>query len=81
MLVFRRRRAWDFNPQVGLVLAGSNGPNSDTVEISENGGITFRQLDDIPYTNKFHGACVVIIDEETIFVAGGFKSKEMQYTV
>ena len=80
-MVFRRWRAWDFNPQVGLVLAGSNSPNSDTVEISQNGGLTFRKLADIPYANKLYAACVVIIDEETIFVAGGIKSKEMQYTV
>ena len=77
--VSRRYRAWDFNSQVGLVLAGSSAPGSNTVEISENGGLTFRQLADIPYANKLSGACVVIIDYETVFIAGGIRSMEDNY--
>ena len=76
----RRYRGWDFNPQAGLgtlVLAGGLNPSSWSIEISQNGGGTFRQVADLPYANnkKLYGSCVVVIDHETVFVAGGIRSK------
>ena len=46
------------------------------MEISENGGLSFRKLPDIPYASRLYGACVVIIDEERVFIAGGIKSRD-----
>ena len=79
ILLSSRWRAWDFHPEVGLFMAGANSITSDKVEISENGGLTFRKLPDVPYTNKVYGACAVIIDEERIFIAGGIKSRAFNH--
>ena len=72
--VFRRNRAWDYSPEVGLVIAGSLSPKTDTVEISENGGLTFRELPGVDYASKVYGACTAIVDRERVFVAGGLRS-------
>ena len=77
--IYRRNRAWDYNPEVGLVIAGSANPKTDTVEISDNGGLAFRELPGIKYSNKVYGACTVIVDRERIFVAGGLKSMKLIY--
>ena len=66
-------RAWDFDPQVGLLMAGSGSPRSRTVEISQNGGKNFSQLQNVPYGKL--GACLTIIDEDTAFYAGGQNCK------
>ena len=64
-------KAWDYNPKAGLVMAGgSEPPKSKTVEISVDGK-NFTQLPDIPFGWNQQGGCLVIIDEETVFFAGG----------
>ena len=51
------------------------------MEISDNGGLAFRELPGIKYSNKVYGACTVIVDRERIFVAGGLKSmKPIDFT-
>ena len=44
-----------------------------TVERSTDNGKTFQSLADIPYgsANGLHSACLVIIDQDTVFLAGG----------
>ena len=66
-------RAWDFDPQVGLLMAGSGSPRSRTVERSHNGGKNFTQLQNVPYGKQ--GACLTIIDKDTAFYAGGMNCK------
>ena len=76
-------RAWDFTPEVGLIMGSawdcqvpcSQGLTkySTIVERSTDYGQTFQNLSDVPYGNArgMNGACMVIIDEETAFMAGG----------
>ena len=45
----RQRRGWDYMPEVGLIMAGSINPESRTVELSTDGGLTFQDLGDIPW--------------------------------
>ena len=68
-------RAWDYNPQVGLVMAGSQNPRTRNVEMSQDGGKNFTDLPMLPGRNQY-GACLVIIDDETVFYAGGINSKK-----
>ena len=69
-------RAWDFHPDVGLVLAGGVEGGSmiqiDGVEISEDYGITFRELAPLPKT--IYVGCAVIVNESTVYHIGGFSS-------
>ena len=73
-------RAWDFNQEVGLLLAGGRNPWNDVVEISTDYGKSFKQIQNMPYggnkkkektAGHVAGACLVIIDAKTVFVAGG----------
>ena len=67
-------RAWDYKPQVGLVMAGSQQPKSRTVEMSHNGGNNFTSFPIIPYGRNQLGACLVIVDDDKVFYAGGYTS-------
>ena len=73
----RYGRAWDFDPEFGLVIAGGRENFEwenfwDRVEISEDFGDSFSELKALPVQLAY--ACLVIADE-TIFVAGGQRSK------
>ena len=67
-------RAWDFDRKLGLIIAGSGSPRSRTVEIS-NDGKNFTEMERIPYGFNQMGGCLVIIDDETVFYAGGMSGK------
>lgn len=71
----RVARGSDYSEQVGLIMAGSISPPSRTVEISTDGGVSFQNLTDIPWGEPTEpetaGPCVVILDEDTAFIAGG----------
>ena len=57
-------------------MAGGRAPRTKTVEISVDGK-NFTQLPstaNIPYGWNQAGGCVVIIDDETVFYAGGENS-------
>ena len=72
----RYGKAWDFVPEFGLVMAGGREEQSKTwnqVEISEDFGTTFTELKELQ--DRLAYACLVIADE-TIFVAGGQRSKK-----
>ena len=63
---------YDFHPDVGLIVAGAHNPSSKKVELSTNYGQSKTSLPDIPYGSGWnHGACLVIVDSTTVFVAGG----------
>ena len=66
-------RGWDFTPGAGLIVAGSRKPHSKDVERSIDRGQSFTSLPDLPY-GKSQGhsmVCVAIIDDNTVFIAGG----------
>ena len=76
--LLRTYRAWDHDPDVGLILAGSVYPLSKAVEMSRDYGRTFTALPEMPYGPSgigqdagVFGACLAIVDSNTIFVAGG----------
>ena len=46
---YRYRRGWDFNEDVGLIMAGSIAPDARTVELTRDGGKTFEHLAVIPW--------------------------------
>ena len=67
-------RAWDFHPDVGLVLVGGVLETYFSVingtEISEDYGVTFRELAPLPkYATT---GCAVIVDERTVYHIGGY---------
>ena len=68
-----KARAYDFHPEVGLVIAGGyNGTEMDVVEMSQPGqdlGRRFERLPNLPMQLTY--SCLVIINMTTIFVAGG----------
>ena len=71
-------RAWDYDPDVGLILAGGVRPPSKAVELSQDYGRTFTALPDMPYGPSgigqdagVYGACLAIVDSNTVFLAGG----------
>ena len=69
----RQESFWDYNPDVGLIVAGGSSLN---VNISRDNGLTVETLTKHPYgwTSSYKyldGACLVIINETTLFVAGG----------
>ena len=81
-LVFghRRHRGWDYDPKVGLIMAGSGSPKTNHSEISECGGTDFSELPSYDDVLQGHqGTCVTIIDEETVFVAGGMQGKSQNF--
>lgn len=66
-MIFSSWRAWDFNPTVGLVIAGgSNNPGS---EISTDYGVSFQQLPQLP--KRFYAGCVTIVNSSQTFYMGG----------
>ena len=75
----RKYQFWDYDPQVGLVQAGGISPYSNSVTRSQDNGVSAETLSDFSqlYTTScsgsaFHYAgCVVIINETTVFGAGG----------
>ena len=54
-------------------MAGSSKPHSKDVERSEDRGQSFTSLPNLPYgQNQGHAmVCVAIIDDNTVFMAGG----------
>ena len=68
---------WDFNPNVGLIVAGGNDPISWNMNISRDHGKSIETLTNIPSqyscsgTPRIYGGCVVIVNKTTIFAAGG----------
>ena len=69
---------WDYNPKVGLIVAGGSSPKSVNLNISRDNGLTVETLTQIPYgwcnsptTKYIWQGCLVIINETTVFVAGG----------
>ena len=85
LLILRWGRAWDWHPQGagGLILAGgfdylSGGAASldkfhRIVERSTNNGSSFQVLADFPHgnANGMFEACLVIIDDNTVFLGAG----------
>ena len=72
----RRFQFWDYNPQVGLIMAGGYNPQKMNLNISRDNGLTVETLTQIPYgwcsSYKYIWAgCLVIVNETTVFVAGG----------
>ena len=85
---YRQWRAWDFTQEAGLILAGGIIPWTDVVERSTDYGKSFQQIQTMPYggngrtqrtqqrtAGRVAGACLVIIDTTTVFVAGGWFGK------
>lgn len=72
-----RYRGWAFQPGVGIILAGSSNPASNTVEISRypDYGSKFEELADTrqAYTpfKGLYGACLVMVDDSTLLMIGG----------
>ena len=65
-------QAWDFNPDVGLVVAGGGNPSSKSVHISTDFGRSYSFLTNLPYGSSYvYGACLLIVNSTTLFVAGG----------
>ena len=57
-------------------MAGSGSPKTNHSEISKCGGTDFSELPSYDDVLQGHqGTCVTIIDEETVFVAGGMQGK------
>ena len=58
-------RGWDYVEEVGLIMAGSILPDSQTVELTTDGGQTFQNLSEIPWGSptepELLGPCVVIL--------------------
>ena len=77
----RSYRSHDFHPEVGLVIAGgNNGTVMDRVEISQVGdelGAAFEELAPLP--KQLTASCLVILDERTVFVAGGLDIGKLDF--
>ena len=67
-----------------MILAGGRKPWNDVVERSTDYGKSFQQIQNMPYggnkkrkktAGRVAGACLVIIDAKTVFVAGGIFGK------
>ena len=59
-------------------MAGSGSPKTNQSEISQCGGTDFAGLPSYDgVLQGYQGTCVTIIDEETVFVAGGMQSKSL----
>ena len=58
-------------------MAGSHRPQSKDVERSVDRGQSFQRLPNLPYGDgQGHSAlCVAIIDDNTVFIAGGWARK------
>ena len=74
----RTFQSWDYDPRVGLIVAGGDSPPSVNMNISRDNGRSIETLTDLPTyscgssNNYIKGGCAVIINETTIFYAGGF---------
>ena len=76
----RYNQFWDYRPQVGLVVAGGHSPDSPKLNISRDLGKSADTMANIPYQyscssrgrNYIDRACLIIINETTIFTAGGY---------
>ena len=73
----RRQQAWDYDPRVGLIVAGGGSPPSINMNISRDYGKNIEMLTDLPAyscgSSKYiSGGCAVIINETSIFYAGGY---------
>ena len=55
-------------------MAGSQAPKSRIVEMSNDGGKIFTSFPIVPYGRNQYGACLVIVDDEMVFYAGGYTS-------
>ena len=77
LCLLRFNRNWDFTPGAGLIVAGSSQPHSKDVERSQDRGQTFTSLPNLPYgEGQGHAMlCVAIIDDNTVFIAGGLFRK------
>ena len=77
LCLLRMNRGWDFTPGAGLIVAGSSHPHSKDVERSTDRGQTFTSLPNLPYgQGQGHAmVCVAIIDDNTVFIAGGLYCK------
>ena len=66
-------QSWDYDPRVGLIVAGGESPPSINMNISRDYGKSSEMLTDLPtYSCEYTSAgCSVIINETTIFYAGG----------
>ena len=63
----------DFNPDVGFIMAGGYDPRSLKVEWSDDYGQTKTDLPDVPINGPYLvGACLVIINATTVWMAGGY---------
>ena len=65
MSIHRFARGWDYHEEAGLIIAGGLRPDSQTVEMTTDGGQTFEHLADIPWGRPTYderiGPCVVIL--------------------
>jgi len=74
---------WAYHPDVGLIVAGAHSPKSKEVELSTDYGQTKTSLGVIPYASAYgvlKGACVVIVNKTTVFLAGGRADGEKEST-
>ena len=72
----RYNKAWDFHPQVGLIISGGDSHQNGVLNIVERStdyGVSFQALEPLPVGIYSH--CLAIVDETTVFVAGGIDSK------
>ena len=74
-VVNRGYRASDYQPEVGLFLAGGGGGSdwTNTLEMSTDNAQTFQNLTDVNYSQfrGILGVCLVIADNNTVVVIGG----------
>ena len=72
----RFNRAWDYTDGAGLILAGSRQPWTKHVGRSTDNGLNFVAMPELPYGDPRVWAgidhpCVAIINDTTVFFAGG----------
>ena len=68
-----------YDPLWGLVIAGgvnSLGADLDTVYVTSDGA-SFNLLTELPRPKELH--CVAIVDEDALFVAGGYPNYKEAY--
>ena len=74
----RSHRGWDYIEDVGLIMAGSAYPDSQTVEITRDEGKTFEHLAEIPWGRptepEIIGPCVVILGSFHRWTPNGCRS-------
>ena len=70
-------RAWDFNPAVGLVIAGGH-KNQFGSEITIDYGVSFQDLPPLP--KALYAGCIVIVNSSQTFYMGGIDCKYLNCT-